>query len=78
MVTPAVPAVAGIPVTAWGCEPAGLLRRRSMPWAMGAGWPDPDNTSPRKAVERRIAATFSTEREIAAYLDSLRSRPTVR
>jgi hypothetical protein len=33
--------------------------------------PDPDDVSPQKAVERRIAATFSTEREIAKYLDSL-------
>ena len=33
--------------------------------------PDPDGVSPRKEVERRIAATFSTERQIANYLDDL-------
>ncbi len=33
--------------------------------------PDPYDVSPRKAVERRIVATFSTEREIADYIDSL-------
>ncbi|MGJ6126168.1 ABC transporter [Mycolicibacterium sp. Y3] len=33
--------------------------------------PDPNSVSPQKAVERRIVATFSTEREIAKYLDSL-------
>lgn len=33
--------------------------------------PDPNSVSPQKAVERRIVATFSTEREIAEYLDSL-------
>lgn len=41
-------------------------------YALGAVLaPDPDNVSDRKAVERRIAATFSTERDIAGYLDSL-------
>ena len=33
--------------------------------------PDPDNVTERKALEHRIAATFSTERTIADYLDSL-------
>ena len=33
--------------------------------------PAPDSVSPRKAVEHRIARTFSTERAIAAYLDNL-------
>lgn len=70
----AYPAVAlavavGIPVTAWGMS---LPAFAPQEYALGAVLrPDPDNTSPRKAVERRIAATFSTEREIAAYLDSL-------
>ncbi|MCV7356974.1 ArnT family glycosyltransferase [Mycolicibacterium fluoranthenivorans] len=41
-------------------------------YALGAVLsPDPDSVSPQKAVERRIVATFSTEREIAKYLDSL-------
>jgi hypothetical protein len=33
--------------------------------------PDPNSVSPQKAVERRIVATFSTERDIAKYLDGL-------
>ena len=33
--------------------------------------PDPNDVSPQKAVERRIVATFSTERQIADYLDGL-------
>ena len=33
--------------------------------------PDPDAVSDRSAVERSIAATFSTERRIADYLDGL-------
>jgi hypothetical protein len=33
--------------------------------------PDPDAVSDRSAVERSIAASFSTERKIAAYLDGL-------
>ncbi|WNG88693.1 hypothetical protein C6A87_005565 [Mycobacterium sp. ITM-2016-00317] len=34
--------------------------------------PDPDSVSPTKAEQHRVAATFSTERELAQYLDSLR------
>jgi hypothetical protein len=33
--------------------------------------PDPDDVSARKADQRRVAATFSTERELARYLDDL-------
>ena len=33
--------------------------------------PDPNSVSERRAVERRIVASFSTEREIAGYLDAL-------
>ena len=33
--------------------------------------PEPDNVSERKATEHRIAATFSTERGMAEYLDGL-------
>ena len=59
----------GIPVTAWGMS---LPNYAPQEYALGAVLrPDPYDTSPRNAVERRIAATFSTEREVAAYLDSL-------
>ncbi|HEX5145296.1 MAG TPA: ABC transporter [Mycobacterium sp.] len=59
----------GLPVTAWGMS---LPTYAPQEYALGAVLrPDPHDTSPRKAVERRIAATFSTEREIAAYLDRL-------
>ncbi len=59
----------GIPVTAWGMS---LPAFAPQEYALGAVLrPEPDSTSPRKAVERRIAATFATEREIAAYLDGL-------
>ncbi len=59
----------GVPVTAWGM---GLPTYAPQEYALGAVLrPDPYDTSPRKDAERRIAATFSTEREIAAYLDSL-------
>ena len=40
--------------------------------------PEPDSVDPQKAVERRIAATFATERQIAEYLDGLRAARTVR
>ena len=33
--------------------------------------PQPDDVSGRSAVERRIAATFSTERKLADYVDRL-------
>jgi hypothetical protein len=33
--------------------------------------PDPDNVSVRKATEHSIVASFSTEREIAHYLENL-------
>jgi hypothetical protein len=33
--------------------------------------PDSDSVSDRKAIEQRIAASFSTERQIAHYLDKL-------
>lgn len=59
----------GIPVTAWGM---GLPDYAPQEYALRAVlWPRPDDTDPRRAVERRIAATFSTEREIARYLDDL-------
>ncbi len=59
----------GIPVTAWGMSMPAFAPQE---YALGGVLrPEPDSTSPRKAVERRIVATFATEREIAAYLDGL-------
>lgn len=58
-----------LPVTAWGM---GQPRYAPQEYALGAVLaPDPDSTSSRKALEHRIAASFSTEREIADYLDRL-------
>ena len=58
-----------VPVAAWAMS---LPRYAPQEYALGAVLaPDPDDVSDRKAVERRIAATFSTEREIADYLDGL-------
>ncbi len=64
----------GIPVTAWGMS---LPSYAPQEYALGTVLhPDPYDTSPRNAAERRIAATFSTEREIAAYLDGLDLPPS--
>jgi 4-amino-4-deoxy-L-arabinose transferase-like glycosyltransferase len=58
-----------VPVTAWGM---GLQKYAPQEYALGAVLaPDPESVSERKALERRIAATFSTERRIARYLDDL-------
>ncbi|ULE33869.1 ArnT family glycosyltransferase [Mycobacterium sp. IDR2000157661] len=58
-----------VPATAWAMS---LPTYAPQEYALGAVLaPDPDDVSDRKAVERRIAATFSTEREIAQYLDDL-------
>jgi hypothetical protein len=58
-----------IPVTAWGM---GLPKYAPQEYALGALLaPDPDSVSARKATERSIAASFSTEREIAKYLERL-------
>ena len=58
-----------VPVAGWGMS---LAQYAPQEYALGAVLnPDPDSVSPIKAVERRIAATFSTEREIAEYLDNL-------
>jgi hypothetical protein len=58
-----------VPITAWGM---GQQRYAPQEYALGAVLaPDPDSVSERKALERRIAATFSTERQIAHYLDDL-------
>lgn len=59
----------GLPVAAWGMT---LSRYAPQEYALGVVIaPDPDDTSTRTAIQRRIAATFSTERQIADYLDSL-------
>lgn len=65
----AVVVALGIPVTV-----IGMGQQKYAPQEFGLGAvlsPDPNNTSAKKAVEHRIARTFSTERKIAAYLDGL-------
>ena len=58
-----------LPVAGWGMS---LPKFAPQEYALRSVlWPDPNSVDPRRAVERRIAASFSTEREIAAYLDSL-------
>jgi hypothetical protein len=58
-----------LPVTAWGM---GQQKYAPQEYALGAVLaPDADSVSVRKALEHRIAATFSTERQIAQYLDNL-------
>lgn len=58
-----------LPVTAWGM---GSQKYAPQEYALGAVLvPDPENVTERKALEHRIAASFSTERKIADYLDSL-------
>ena len=58
-----------VPIAGWGMS---LPRYAPQEYALGAVLnPDPDSVSPRKAAQHRIARTFSTEREIAGYLDSL-------
>lgn len=59
----------GLPVTAWGMS---LPKYAPQEYALGAVLaPDSDSVSDRKRIEHRIAASFSTEREIAQYLDDL-------
>lgn len=58
-----------VPVVGWGMS---LPRYAPQEYALAAVLaPDPDSVDPRVAVEGRIAATFSTERRIAGYLDDL-------
>jgi hypothetical protein len=58
-----------VPVTAWGM---GQPKYAPQEYALGAVLaPEPSSVSERKAIEHRIAASFSTEREIAAYLEKL-------
>jgi hypothetical protein len=58
-----------VPVTAWGM---GQPKYAPQEYALGAVLaPQPDSVTERKALEHRIAASFSTEREIAEYLERL-------
>jgi hypothetical protein len=58
-----------VPIAAWGMSLPGYAPQE---YALGAMInPAPDSVSPRKATEHRIARTFSTERQIARYLDDL-------
>jgi hypothetical protein len=58
-----------VPASAWAM---GKPKYAPQEYALGAVLaPEPDNITDRKATEHRIAATFSTERELAAYLDGL-------
>lgn len=70
----AYPAVAialaiGLPTTAWA-----MTSERYAPQEYALGTvlvPDPYDASQRRAAQKRIAATFSTERALARYLDGL-------
>ncbi|MFC9439965.1 ArnT family glycosyltransferase [Nocardia sp. NPDC057030] len=58
-----------VPLTAWGMSSHAISVQE---YSLGAVlFPDPDNASERRADERRIAATFSTERRLANYLDAM-------
>lgn len=63
-----------LPVTAWGMD---LPKFAPQEYALGAVLsPDPDDLTEQKALEHRIAASFSTERQIAEYLDSMNLPPS--
>ncbi|MCW2516392.1 MAG: transporter [Mycobacterium sp.] len=58
-----------VPVAAWGMS---LPKYAPQEYALGAVLdPQPNSVRPRVADEQRIAASFSTERTIAKYLDDL-------
>jgi len=58
-----------VPVTAWGM---GQPKYAPQEYALGAVLaPQPNSVTERKALEHRIAASFSTERDIAEYLEKL-------
>jgi uncharacterized membrane protein (UPF0136 family) len=58
-----------VPASAWAMSKPKYAPQE---YALGAVLaPDPDNVTARKATEHRIAATFSTERALANYLDGL-------
>lgn len=58
-----------LPLTAWGMTSA---RMAPQEYALGAiVRPNPDDPSDRASKQRRIIASFGTERRLANYLDSL-------
>ncbi|WP_174567656.1 ArnT family glycosyltransferase [Nocardia altamirensis] len=60
---------ASVPLTALGMSSQAISVQE---YSLGAVvFPDPDDASDRSADQRRIAATFSTERRLANYLDAL-------
>lgn len=62
--------IVALPLTGWGMTSATISVQE---YALGAVlFPNPQNASERNAFQRRIAATFATERMIAGYLDELR------
>ncbi|WP_282777915.1 glycosyltransferase family 39 protein [Nocardia sp. CC201C] len=64
---------ASLPLTTLGMNSSRLAVQE---YALGAVlFPRPDNASERYADQRRIAATFTTGRKLARYLDSLRLPP---
>lgn len=59
----------GVVISGWGMT---LPRYAPQEYALGAILnPDPDSVNPKKVDEHRIARTFSTERELAHYLDDM-------
>lgn len=59
-----------LPVAGWGMS---LPHYAPQEWALRAVLThDPDDVSAQSAAQRRIAATFSTERTLAEYLDGLK------
>jgi hypothetical protein len=58
-----------LPVAGWGMtQPAYAPQEYALANVLH---PEPNSVSPQTTVERRIVATFSTERRIAKYLDGL-------
>lgn len=61
---------ASVPLTGWGMTSQTMAVQE---YALGEVlFPDPDDASAYNADQRRIAATFSTERKLANYLDAMR------
>ena len=58
-----------IPVAGWGMsQPKNAPQEYALAAVLA---PDPDDVTVRKATEHAIAASFSTERQIANYLEKL-------
>lgn len=67
---PAMVLAVSLPVTAWGMSnPARAPQEYALSTLAGSGG---HSTEPQAQAGRRVAATFSTERRIAAYLGDLR------